>query len=51
MMAGMLARLPLPLLPAGAAEIAPGVGVVADDGGGGLVSVHELAALCLGCGG
>jgi len=41
MMAGMLTQLPLPLLPAGAAEIAPGVGLVA--GGGGLVSVHGLA--------
>ena len=27
MMAGMLTQLPLPLLPAGAAEIAPGVGL------------------------
>ena len=43
MMAGMLTQLPLPLLPAGAAEIAPGVGVVTGDGGGGLVSVHGLA--------
>jgi transposase-like protein len=43
MMAGMLTQLPLPLLPAGAAEIAPGVGLVAGDGGGGLVSVHGLA--------
>ena len=42
MMAGMLTQLPLPLLPAGAAEIAPGVGLVAG-GGGGLVSVHGLA--------
>ena len=41
MMAGMLTQLPLPLLPAGAAEIAPGVGLVT--GGGGLVSVHGLA--------
>jgi transposase-like protein len=45
MMAGMLTRLPLPLLPAGAAEIAPGVGLVAGDGGGGLVSVHGLATV------
>jgi len=44
MMAGMLTQLPLPLLPAGAAEIAPGVGLVAGEGGGGLVSVHGLAA-------
>src|SRR5260370_40551988 len=42
-MAGMLTQLPLPLLPAGAAEIAPGVGLVAGAGGGGLVSVHGLA--------
>ena len=42
MMAGMLTQLPLPLLPAGAAEIAPGVGLVTGDGGG-LVSVHGLA--------
>jgi len=44
MMAGMLTQLPLPLLPAGAAEIAPGVGLVTGDDGGGLVSVHGLAA-------
>jgi hypothetical protein len=43
MMAGMLTQLPLPLLPAGAAELAPGVGLVAAAGGGGLVSVHGLA--------
>jgi transposase-like protein len=42
MMAGMLTQLPLPLLPAGAAEIAPGVGLVTG-GGGGLVIVHGLA--------
>jgi transposase-like protein len=42
MMAGMLTQLPLPLLPAGAAEIAPGVGLVTG-GSGGLVSVHGLA--------
>jgi hypothetical protein len=39
MMAGMFAQLPLPLLPSGAAEIAPGVGLVTGAGGGGLVSV------------
>ncbi len=39
----MLTQLPLPLLPAGAAEIAPGVGLVTGDDGGGLVSVHGLA--------
>src|SRR5579864_2325009 len=43
MMAGMLTQLPLSLLPAGAAEIAPGVGLVTGAGGGGLVSVHGLA--------
>ncbi|HXZ73500.1 MAG TPA: helix-turn-helix domain-containing protein, partial [Streptosporangiaceae bacterium] len=32
-----------PLLPAGAAEIAPGVGLVTGEDGGGLVSVHGLA--------
>jgi lambda repressor-like predicted transcriptional regulator len=42
MMARMLSQLPLPLLPAGAAEIAPGVGLLAGDGGG-LVTVHGLA--------
>ena len=43
MMAGMLTQLPLPLLPAGAAGIAPGVGLASGDDGGGLVSVHGLA--------
>jgi hypothetical protein len=43
MMTGMLTQLPLPLLPAGAAEIAPGVGLVTGADGGGLVSVHGLA--------
>ena len=43
MMAGMLTQLPLPLLPAGGAEIAPGVGLVTGEDGGGLVSVHGLA--------
>ena len=38
----MLGQLPLPLLPPGAAEIAPGVGFLAGDGGG-LVTVHGLA--------
>ena len=42
-MARMLSQLPLPLLPAGAAEIAPGVGLLAGEGGG-LVTVHGLAA-------
>src|ERR1700728_3868525 len=42
MMARMLSQLPLPLLPAGAAEIAPGVGLL-DGQDGGLVIVHGLA--------
>ena len=43
MMARMLSQLPLPLLPAGAAEIAPGVGLLGGEDGG-LVAVHGLAA-------
>jgi transposase len=43
MMARVLSQLPLPLLPAGAAEIAPGVGLLGGEGGG-LVIVHGLAA-------
>jgi lambda repressor-like predicted transcriptional regulator len=42
MMARMLSQLPLPLLPAGSAEIAPGVGLLAGEDGG-LVIVHGLA--------
>ena len=42
-MARMLTQVPLPLLPADAAEIAPGVGVVAGQDGGGVVWVHGLA--------
>jgi len=42
MMAPMLSQLPLPLLPPGAAEIAPGVGLLAGEDGG-LVTVHGLA--------
>ena len=41
-MAAMLTQLPLPLLPADAEEIAPGVGLVTGTGGG-LVLVHGLA--------
>ena len=48
MMAGMLTQLPLALLPAGAAEIAPGVGLVTGADGGGLVSVHGLATFAWG---
>jgi transposase-like protein len=41
-MARMLGQLPLPLLPPGAAEIAPGVGLLTGRDGG-LVVVHGLA--------
>ena len=41
-MARMVSQLPLPLLPGGAAEIAPGVGLLAGKDGG-LVAVHGLA--------
>ena len=41
-MARMLSQLPLPLLPPGAAEIAPGVGLLVGEDGG-LVAVHGLA--------
>src|SRR5258706_12583344 len=44
MMGRMLGQLPDPLLPAGSAEIAPGVGLVTGADGGGLVIVHGLAA-------
>ena len=37
----MLSQLPLPLLPAGAAEIAPGVGLLTGEDGG-LAIVHGL---------
>src|SRR5487761_1871054 len=43
MMARMLTQVPLPLLPRDAAQIAPGVGVVAGPDGGGVVRVHGLA--------
>ena len=42
MMACMLGQLPLPLLQPGAAEIAPGVGLLTGEDGG-LVIVHGLA--------
>ena len=42
-MARMLTQLPLPLLPGGAREIAPGAGVVDGPDGGGVVWVHGLA--------
>jgi transposase-like protein len=43
MMGRMVTQPVLPLLPAGAGEIAPGVGVLAGEDGGGLVTVHGLA--------
>ena len=43
-MVRMLTQAPLPWLPAGAAEIAPGVGLQPDESGGGVVWVHGLAA-------
>src|SRR5262245_57503263 len=43
MMGRMLTGPVLPLLPAGAEEIAPGVGVLTSADGGGLVRVHGLA--------
>src|SRR5216683_2961192 len=43
MMTAMLTQVPLPWLPAGAEEIAAGVGVVAGDDGGGVAWVHGLA--------
>src|SRR6266849_5163521 len=43
MMGRMLTQPVLPLLPEGAAEIAPGVGIVTGTGGGGLVTVQGLA--------
>jgi transposase len=39
----MLSQLPLPPLPPGAVEIAPGVGLLAGEDGG-MVAVHGLAA-------
>ena len=41
-MARMLGQLPLPLLPAGAAEVGPGAGLLTGEDGG-LVVVHGLA--------
>jgi hypothetical protein len=43
MMARMLTQAPLPLLPGDAAEIAPGVGMVAGPDGSGVMWVHGLA--------
>ena len=44
-MARMLTQVPLPLLPGDAAEIAPGVGVVAGPDGGGVVWVRAAREL------
>ena len=49
MMARMLGQLPLPLLPPGAAQIAPGVGLLTGEDGG-LVIVHGLATFAWGSG-
>src|SRR5258707_3814797 len=43
MMGRMLSQPVLPLLLAGAGEVAPGVGLVTGADGGGLVTVHGLA--------
>src|SRR5271165_5020108 len=50
MMARMLTQVPLPLLPRDAAEIAPGVGVVAGPDGGGVVGARA-GHVRVGCGG
>jgi hypothetical protein len=38
-----LSQLPLPWLPEGAVQVAPGIGVVLDEDGGGTVWVHGMA--------
>jgi transposase len=43
-MAMRLGQLPLPWLPEGAVQVAPGIGVVLDAEGGGTVWVHGMAA-------
>jgi hypothetical protein len=45
-MAVRLVQAPLPWLPEGAAEIAPGVGLVSGDDGSGTVWVHGMATFC-----
>jgi len=45
-MAGMLSQLPLPWIPDGAAEVAPGVGLESFSDGGGAVWVHGLMTFC-----
>jgi Transposase protein len=49
MMTAMLTQLPLPWLPEGATEIAPGVGLAAGPGGG-VVWVHGMATFAWGAG-
>src|SRR5271157_4000753 len=49
-MAARLTQAPLPWLPADAAEIAPGVGLVSCPDGGGVVWVHGLATFCWAAG-
>jgi transposase len=45
-MTARLAQAPLPWLPAGAAEVAPGVGLVSLPDGGGAVWVHGMMTFC-----
>jgi len=45
-MTARLAQAPLPWLPAGAAEVAPGVGLVALPDGGGAVQLHGMMTFC-----
>jgi hypothetical protein len=45
-MAVRLVQAPLPWLPEGAAQIAPGVGLVSGDDGSGTVWVHGMATFC-----
>ena len=45
MMARMLSQLPLPLLPPGAAEIAPGVGVLAGGNPADVLGIFRVGAL------
>src|ERR1035441_3041195 len=45
-MAVRLVQAPLPWLPEGAAEIAPGGGLASGDDGSGTVWVHGMATLC-----
>jgi transposase-like protein len=49
-MAVRLGQLPLPWLPEGAIEIAPGIGVVLDGDGGGTAWVHGMATYAWGAG-